>query len=79
MRKIILTALVTSLVAASSVQMAAAAEHHARKAHRDDFRGAYNQLIMPSQGERNIENFGFSGRDPSRIGGEDPSLKPSGS
>jgi hypothetical protein len=78
MRKIILTALVTSLVAASTVQMAAAAERHSHKAYRD-FRGAYNQVIVPSQSERNIENFGFSGRDPSRIGGEDPSLKPSGS
>jgi hypothetical protein len=27
--------------------------------------------------QRNRENFGFSGRDPSRIGGEDPSLHPS--
>ena len=27
--------------------------------------------------QRNIESFGFSGRDPSRIGGEDPSLHPS--
>jgi hypothetical protein len=76
MRKIILTALVTSLVAASTVQMAAAAEHHASKAHRDNFRGAYNQVIVPSQG---TDSFGYSARDPSRIGGEDPSFKPSGS
>jgi hypothetical protein len=46
---------------------------------------AYNQMTEPfyaapqTQGERNIENFGFSGRDPSRVGGEDPSLRPSGS
>jgi len=79
MRKIILTGLVTSLVAVSTVQMAAAAERYAPKAHRDNFRGAYNQVVMPSQGERNIENFGFGGRDPSRVGGFDPSLKPSGS
>ena len=78
MRSIILTVFATSLIAASTVQMASATEHHARKAYRD-FRGSYNQVIVPSQGERNIENFGFSGRDPSRIGGEDPSLKPSGS
>ena len=77
MRKLILTAVVTSLVAMSTVQMASAAERHAHKAYRENFRGAYNQLIMPSQ--RNIENFGFGGRDPSRIGGEDPSLTPSGS
>lgn len=54
--------------------------HHAR-----NFRGAYNQLNEPSyaipqtRDERSIENFGFSGRDPSRVGGEDPSLRPSGS
>ena len=77
MRKLILTAVATSLVAMSTVQMASAAEWHAHKAYRENFRGAYNQLIMPSQ--RNIENFGFGGRDPSRIGGEDPSLTPSGS
>lgn len=49
------------------------------------FRRAYNQLSVPSyvipdpQAERNIGNFGFSGRDPSRPGGWDPSLNPSGS
>ena len=48
MRKIILTVLATSLIAASTVQMAAAAERHARHAHHDSFRGAYNQLSTPS-------------------------------
>ena len=50
----------------------------------DTFRGAYNQVTEPfavpqSRAERNIENFGFSGRDASRVGGWDPSLNPSGS
>jgi hypothetical protein len=51
----------------------------------DRYRGAYNQIIEPSyampqtQAGRNLENFGFSGRDPSRVGGFDPSLRPSGS
>jgi len=76
MRKIVLTTLVTSLVAASTIQMAAAAQRH-HQAYRSDFRGAYNQLTVPSQ--RNIESFGFGGIDRSRIGDEDPSLKPSGS
>ena len=49
-------------------------------------RGAYNQLNGPSdatpralddEDKRNMENFGFSGRDPSRVGSEDPDLKPS--
>jgi hypothetical protein len=35
--------------------------------------------VPSSQAERNIQNFGFSGRDPSRVGGWDPSLNPSGS
>jgi hypothetical protein len=55
------------------------------KVHHESFRGAYNQVIEPSYAasgslsERNIENFGLSGRDPSRVGGFDPSLRPSGS
>lgn len=53
--------------------------------HNESFRRAYNQMTEPSfalpqtRAERNIENFGFSGRDPSRVGGWDPSLNPSGS
>jgi hypothetical protein len=52
---------------------------------QDRYRGAYNQMTEPSfavpatQAGRNIENFGFSGRDPSRVGGWDPSFNPSGS
>jgi hypothetical protein len=71
------------LIAGSAVQMAAASEHHARA--RSDYRRAYNQSNEPfyaapqTRAGRNIEDFGFSGRDPSRVGGEDPSLKPSGS
>jgi hypothetical protein len=58
--------------------------HHGRAYDQGNFRGAYNQLngpsyVAPTESGRNIENFGFSGRDPSRPGGEDPSLKPSGS
>lgn len=46
-----------------------------------DFRGAYNQVITPSasQGTIRLENFGSGGREPSRVGGFDPSLNPSGS
>jgi len=57
--------------------------HHGRA--YDRYRGAYNQLnepfyaTPPTRDGSNIENFGFSGRDPSRVGGEDPSLNPSGS
>jgi hypothetical protein len=53
--------------------------HH----HRRYVRGVYTQTRPNDrydpdpEFQRNIENFGFSGRDPSRIGGEDPSLHPS--
>jgi hypothetical protein len=89
MRKIALTVLAAASIVGSAAQMATASEHHARKAHRPsasvqdpwNFRGAYNGPvdIPQSMDERNIENFGFSGRDPSRVGGEDSSLHPSGS
>ena len=80
MRKTILGALLITL---SAIQMATASERHARRAYDQwDFRGSYNQLNEPSyqtREQRNIENFGFSGRDPSRPGGWNPSLNPSGS
>ena len=48
-------------------------------------RGAYNQWNetfdaqpLTDQERRNVENFGFSGRDPSRVGGEDAWLHPGG-
>ena len=50
-----------------------------------NFRGAYNQSEaafyarpLTNEERRNIEDFGFSGRDPSRVGGEDPYLHPGG-
>ena len=57
----------------------------AKDYHHRSFRGAYNQMTEPSfaipstEAGRNVENFGFSGMDRSRVGGEDPSLHPSGS
>jgi hypothetical protein len=49
-----------------------------------NYRATYDQWREPSvraplteEEERNKEDFGFSGRDPSRPGGEDPSLNPS--
>ena len=54
--------------------------HHVRVRHQRYVRGAYrepNDRYDPNPDfQRNIDNFGFSGRDPSRIGGEDPSLHP---
>lgn len=49
------------------------------------FYGSYNQMgpsLAPSrysQEYRNFENFGFTGRDRSRVGGYSPNLNPSGS
>jgi hypothetical protein len=61
--------------------------HHVRAHHRryvgyhPHMSGAYNppneRFDPDPEFQRNIENFGFSGRDPSRVGGEDPSLHPS--
>jgi hypothetical protein len=53
--------------------------------HDQNFRGAYNQSDaefyarpLSNKERRNIEDFGFSGRDASRVGGEDPYLHPGG-
>ena len=87
MRKIVLTTLGVLFVGWSAAPIAEASEHQVRNAHRMpaqdswDFRRAYNgpYAIPQSLSERNIENFGFSGKDPSRVGGWDPNLNPSGS
>ena len=57
---------------------------HGRVHYQRNFHGAYNHMIAPLYAaprtpdeQRDIENFGFSGRDPSYPGGEDPSLNPS--
>jgi hypothetical protein len=84
MRKTILT-IIALLIAGSAVQTASAANYHdySRGHDRSDYRRTYNQMNEPSdatgltsQEERNLENFGFSGRDPSRVGGQDPDLNP---
>ena len=56
-----------------------------RGPYDQNFRGAYNQSDaefyarpLSNKESRNIEDFGFSGRDPSRVGGEDPYLHPGG-
>jgi hypothetical protein len=55
-----------------------------RGSYDQDFRRAYDQSKesyarpLTDDERRNLENFGFSGRDPSRVGGEDPYLHPGG-
>lgn len=57
--------------------------HHYRlHPHRHYYYRDYSGYLDPRSGhydpefERNREDFGFSGRDPSRVGGEDPYLHP---
>jgi hypothetical protein len=62
--------------------------HHRYRPHHHDrdysVTRDYSGYLDPNSGhydpqfQRNRENFGFSGRDPSRIGGVDPSLNPPG-
>ena len=70
------------IILSAAVATPAFAKEHGRA--YDRYRGAYNQLSGPSyaipetRADRNIENFGFSGRDPSAVGGWDPALNPAG-
>ena len=78
MRKTALTIFGALLISGLAVQMAAASQHHRSKAYfgRDlsDFRGSYNQVNGPVQVTlRAPDRF-----DPSRPGGEDPTLNPPG-
>jgi hypothetical protein len=76
---------IKTISAAIILSVAVAAPAFAATHHVTNFRGAYNQMtdesfaVPSTRAERNIQNFGFSGRDPSRVGGWDPSLNPSGS
>jgi hypothetical protein len=79
MRKTSLTIFGALLISGLAVQTAAAAQHHRSKAYfgRDlsDFRGAYNQANEPTSVTPRVpDRF-----DPTRPGGEDPTLNPSGS
>lgn len=77
MQKTALTIFSALLISGLAVQTVAASDHHAR------FRRAYDQMtngatvVAPTI--RHIwENNGL-GSDPSRVGGEDPTFRPSGS
>ena len=61
------------------------AESNYRVPDDQNFRGAYNQssalfyaLPLTNEERANVEDVGHSGRDPSRVGGEDPYLQPGG-
>ena len=48
--------------------------------HRSNSRTGYNQLngTPRTQDDSNRGTLGFGGSDPSRVGGEDPTLRPAG-
>jgi hypothetical protein len=56
--------------------------YYGRAYDRQNFRGAYNQMNAPYYAPRNsdeywnLENYGITGRDPSRVGGQSPWLNP---
>ena len=86
MRKTALLILGTMLLAGSAAagEQAPKADDTSAITQDPHSRRATDQLNEPTQNapltpeeERNKEDFGFSGRSPSRPGGEDPNLKPS--
>jgi hypothetical protein len=77
MQKTTLTIFGALLISGLAVQTVAASEHHAK------FRRAYNQVTSEPNSSPAIrymwENNGLGATDRSRVGGEDPSFRPSGS
>jgi hypothetical protein len=83
---------IVAMICATATPMLAATPAFARYVHHDrPYHGRhyyhyrdYSGFMDPRSGhydpefQRNRENFGFSGRDPSRVGGEDPNLHPPG-
>jgi hypothetical protein len=67
----ILSAAIATPVFAQDANVAA--PHHTR-VHERNYRGAYNSANEAPRA--NTENYGFSGQDRSRIGGQDPDLNP---
>ena len=47
--------------------------HHVRS-HNDQSVQGENPTALTADERRNLENYGFSGKDPSRVGGEDADL-----
>ena len=78
MQKTALTIFSALLISGLAVQTVAASDHQAR------FRRAYNQVMdgstVVTPTIRSWDNNGLGvGNDPSRVGGEDPTFRPSGS
>ena len=79
MQKSAITILGALLISGLAVQMATASERQMT------LRRAYNQwngpvIVAPlARYYLDTNGFGFGERDPSRVGGQDPDLRPSGS
>jgi hypothetical protein len=77
MQKSAITIFGALLISGLAVQMATASEHQMK------LRRAYNQwngpVTVTPLARYYSDTNGFGERDPSRVGGEDPSLRPSGS
>ena len=80
MQKTALTIFSALLISGLAVQTVAASEHHAR------FRRAYDQVMDGSpvvtptiRNTWDNNGLGVGGGDPSRVGGQDPTFRPSGS
>jgi hypothetical protein len=76
---VVLSAVIATPVLAQDANVTAPA----RATTHQNFRGAYNQIGAPydrapqtREEYINQENFGFSGRNPQRVGGENPDLNP---
>jgi hypothetical protein len=74
MRKTVLAILGALLITGSAAQIAVASEHHARKVHHGNFRGAYNQLNArsyanpgPGYGWTPGAGYGFNWRDAAKF------------
>jgi len=79
-------ALSAVIILSTAIATPVFAKDHGRAYDQQNFRSSYDQLKGPSSAapltieeQRNLEDFGMSGKDPSRVGGESPWLSPSGS
>jgi hypothetical protein len=76
--------ILSAVFAAPAFARSATGPHYGLESQTSaNFYGAYNQSGAPfdarpltNEERRNVEDFGFSGRDPSRVGGENPYLHP---
>ena len=76
---LIVSAAIAAPVFAQDAGLVGPGSHHGRGYDQSHYRGAYNQLTgssdaapLTNEERRNLEDFGWTGRDPSRVGGMFP-------